>query len=61
MAARLGRKRLPRSSLEFKHGAVKLTQLPGLEVQAVAEALDLHPVLGSPRHIEVSGNGRSRL
>ena len=45
MAARLSRKRLPRYSLEFKVKAVKLTQVPGMEVQAVAEALDLHPVM----------------
>ena len=45
MAARLSRKRLPRYSLEFKRGAVKLTQMPGVEVQVVAEALDIHPVM----------------
>jgi transposase len=45
MAARLSAKRLPRYSLEFKLGAVKLTEVPGIEVQVVAEALDLHPVL----------------
>jgi transposase-like protein len=32
MAARLSRKRLPRYSLEFKLGAVKLTEVPGVEV-----------------------------
>ncbi len=45
MAARLSRKKLPRYSLDFKLKAVKLTQIPGMEVQAVAEALDLHPVM----------------
>ena len=45
MAARLSRKRLPRYSLDFKLKAVRLTQIPGMEVQAVAEALDLHPVM----------------
>lgn len=45
MAARLSRKRLPRYGLDFKLKAVKLTQIPGMEVQAVAEALDIHPVM----------------
>jgi transposase len=45
MAARLSAKRLPRYSLEFKRKAVKLTQVPGMEVQVVAKALDLHPVM----------------
>jgi len=45
MAARLSRKRLPRYPLQFKVKAVKLTQIPGMEVQAVAEALDVHPVM----------------
>jgi transposase len=45
MAARLSRKRLPRYSLDFKLKAVKLTQIPGMEVQVVAEALDIHPVM----------------
>lgn len=43
MAARLSAKRLPRYSLEFKLKAVKLTRIPGMEVQAVAEALDISP------------------
>lgn len=45
MAARLSAKKLPRYSLEFKRKAVKLTQIPGMEVQVVAKALDLHPVM----------------
>lgn len=45
MAARLSRKRLPRYSLDFKLKAVKLTQIPGMQVQIVAESLDLHPVM----------------
>ena len=45
MAARLSAKKLPRYSLEFKRKAVKLTQVPGMEVQAVARGLDLHPVM----------------
>lgn len=45
MAARLSAKKLPRYSLEFKRKAVKLTQMPGMEVQAVAKGLDIHPVM----------------
>jgi transposase len=45
MAARLSAKKLPRYSLEFKLKAVKLTQVPGMEVQGVAKGLDLHPVM----------------
>ena len=45
MAARLSAKKLLRYSLEFKRKAVRLTQLPGMEVQAVAKGLDLHPVM----------------
>lgn len=32
MAARLSRKRLPRYTLGFKLGAVKLSEMPGVEV-----------------------------
>ena len=49
MAARLSAKRLPRYSLEFKLKAVKLTRIPGMEVQAVAEALEYFT--GNPKHI----------
>ena len=34
-----------RYSLEFKRQAVKLSQLDGVEVQAVADALDIHPFM----------------
>jgi transposase len=59
MAARLSTKRLPRYSREFKVKAVRLTQIPGMEVQAVAEALDLHPVMLS-RWRQESREGRLR-
>jgi len=59
MAARLSAKRLPRYSLEFKQKAVKLTEIPGLEVQVVAEALDLHPVMLS-RWRQEAREGRLR-
>lgn len=45
MAARVSAKKLPRRSLEFKRKAVKLTQVPRVEVQAVVKGLDLHPVM----------------
>lgn len=45
MAARLSGKRLPRYSLQFKLSAVRLTEIPGMEVQVVAGALDIHPVM----------------
>ncbi len=43
MARRVGPKKVQQYSLEFKLKAVKLSQLPGIEVQAVAEALEIHP------------------
>jgi transposase len=42
---RAGRPKVRRYSLEFKLKAVKLSQLPGVEVQAVAEALEIHPFM----------------
>jgi transposase len=45
--------------LDFKLKAVKLTQVPGMEVQAVAEALDIHPVMLS-RWRQEAREGRLR-
>src|SRR5215470_16071342 len=59
MAARLSAKRLPRYSRDFKVKAVRLTQIPGMEVQAVAEALDIHPVMLS-RWRQEAREGRLR-
>jgi transposase len=59
MAARLTAKKLPRYSLEFKQSAVKLTNVPGVEVQVVAEALDIHPVMLS-RWRQEAREGRLR-
>ena len=42
---RAGRPKVRRYSLEFKLKAVKLSQLPGVEVQAVADALEIHPFM----------------
>ncbi len=43
--ARAGPKKVQRYSLEFKRTAVDLSHRPGIEVQAVAEALDIHPFM----------------
>ena len=59
MAARLSAKKLPRYSLEFKRSAVNLTRVPGIEVQVVAEALDIHPVMLS-RWRQEAREGRLR-
>jgi transposase len=59
MAARLSAKRLPRYSLDFKVKAVRLTQIRDMEVQAVAEALDIHPVMLS-RWRQEAREGRLR-
>lgn len=42
---RAGPKKVYRYSLEFKRTAVRLSQLRGVEVQAVAEAVDIHPFM----------------
>ena len=47
MARRVGPVKVRRYSLEFKLKAVKLSQLKGVEVQAVADALEIHPFMRS--------------
>ena len=42
---RAGPRKVQRYSLEFKLKAVKLSQLKGVEVQAVADALAIHPFM----------------
>ena len=42
---RAGPKKVRQYSLEFKLKAVQLSQLPGVEVQAVADALEIHPFM----------------
>jgi transposase len=42
---RAGPRKVQRYSLEFKLKAVKLSQLTGVEVQAVADALESHPFM----------------
>ncbi len=43
--ARAGPKKVQQYSREFRLTAVRLSQQPGLEVQAVAAALDIHPFM----------------
>jgi transposase len=45
MGRPIGPKKVHRYSAEFKLTAVKLTKMPGVEVQTVAEALDIHPFM----------------
>jgi len=42
---RAGPPKVRRYSLEFKLKAVRLSELKGVEVQAVAEALEIHPFM----------------
>lgn len=42
---RPGPKKVQRYSLEFKLKAVKLSQLKGVEVQSVVDALEIHPFM----------------
>ncbi|MFN7985509.1 MAG: transposase [Vicinamibacterales bacterium] len=59
MARPIGPKKVQRYSLEFKLKAVKLSQMPGVEVQAVAEALEIHPFMLS-RWRKEARDGRLR-
>jgi transposase len=45
MAAPVGPKKVHRYTLEFKIQAVKLSSLPGVLIQDVAAALDIHPFM----------------
>lgn len=51
--ARAGPKKVQQYSLEFKLTAVRLSQQPGLQVRAVADALDIHPFMLSRWRKEV--------
>jgi transposase len=53
MGRPIGLKKVHRYSAEFKLTAVKLTKMPGVEVQTVAEALDIHPIMLSRWRTEV--------
>jgi transposase len=43
--ARAGPRKIQRYSLEFRLTAVRLSQLPGVQVQTVATALEIHPFM----------------
>lgn len=43
--ARAGPRKVYRYSVEFKRAAVQLSRTPGMQVQAVAAALDIHPFM----------------
>jgi transposase len=43
--ARAGPKKTQRYGVEFKRAAVQLSHRPGIEVKAVADALDIHPFM----------------
>ena len=45
MAATVGPKKVHRYSLEFKIQAVRLANLPDIQTQDVAKALDIHPFM----------------
>jgi transposase len=45
--ARPGPRKVRAYSLAFKLTAVRLSQQPGLQVQAVAAALEIHPFMAS--------------
>jgi transposase len=60
---RAGPKKVDRYSLEFKLTAVRLSEQPGIQVKAVAAALDIHPFMLSRwrkqvRDGELRGRGR---
>lgn len=62
--ARAGLRRIQTYSREFKLTAVRLSHQPGIEVQAVAAALDIHPFMLSKWRKEVRdgtlrGRGRN--
>jgi transposase len=42
---RPGPKKTPEYGVEFKRAAVRLSHRPGIQVKAVAEALDIHPFM----------------
>ena len=58
--ARAGPKKTQRYGVAFKRAAVELSRRPGLQVQAVAEALDIHPFMLSRWRKEFR-DGRLRL
>ena len=63
MARAIGPRKVHHYSVEFKVTAVKLSHMPGVEVQTVADALDIHPFMLSRWRKEVRDGvlrGRAR-
>ena len=63
MGRPMGPKKVHRYSMEFKLTAVKLSGMPGVQVQTVANALDIHPFMLSRWRKEVRDGmlrGRAR-
>jgi len=59
----IGPKNVHRYSIDFKLTAVKLSGMPGVQVQTVADALDIHPFMLSHWRKEVRDGvlrGRAR-
>jgi transposase len=62
MARTKGARKLQRYTAEFKVKAVKLSELSGVQVQEVADALDIHPFMLSRWRKQVrEGNLRARV
>jgi len=53
MGRAIGPRKVHRYSVDFKLTAVKLSAVPGVQVQTVAEALDIHPFMLSRWRKEV--------
>ena len=63
MGRPIGPQKVQRYSVEFKLTAVKLRGMPGVQVQTVAAALDIHPFMLSRWRKEARGGllkGRAR-
>jgi transposase len=62
MGRPIGPRKVHRYSVEFKLTAVKLSGMPGVQVQTVADALDIHPFMLSRWRKEArDGNLRGRV
>jgi len=56
--ARAGPRKVQRYSLEFKLTAVRMSHEPGVQVQTVADALDIHPFMLSKWRKQVRDGSR---
>ena len=45
MGKSIGPRKVHRYSVEFKLTAVKFSRMPGVQVQTVADVLDIHPFM----------------